>query len=303
MKKLYLLLLFPLSLFAQQWAPAGATWYYGVSVWTTAGYYKIEYVGDTTISSIQCKELKKTFYVQNLAFLTSDTAPIGTEYTYADSNKVYIFKRNQFYTLYDFSAKVGETWTVPEIKHYNSCDTVGVVRVDSIGSMNINNQNLRYICISLADTSQKWGWNAKIVERIGPINSYLFPVKFDYCGMQLDEIAEGGNFRCYSDNTPFAYSSNIVPICDFITAVKSIDKNSNQINIYPNPASNKFTIEMDNLKEPYTLEILNTMGQVVLNKQITNKIEQIDLSGQAAGVYFVKVQTGNNTVVKKIIKE
>jgi len=36
---------------------------------------------------------------------------------------------------------------------------------------------------------------------------------------------------------------------------------------------------------------------------ISNSVEQIDLSGQPAGVYFVKLQTGNNTVVKKIIKQ
>ena len=36
---------------------------------------------------------------------------------------------------------------------------------------------------------------------------------------------------------------------------------------------------------------------------MTISVEQADLSGQSAGVYFVKVQTANNTVVKKIIKQ
>ena len=79
--------------------------------------------------------------------------------------------------------------------------------------------------------------------------------------------------------------------------------NSSSINIYPIPVSNKFTIEIDNLKESYNLEIVNTTGQVVLNKKITNSIEQVDLSGQAAGVYFVKLQSLNNSVVRKIVKQ
>jgi len=74
------------------------------------------------------------------------------------------------------------------------------------------------------------------------------------------------------------------------------------IKIFPNPTNDKFTIQLGNKDVSYNLEILNTLGQVVLNKQITNPVEQIDISGEAAGVYFVKVQTNNNTVVKKIIK-
>jgi len=79
--------------------------------------------------------------------------------------------------------------------------------------------------------------------------------------------------------------------------------NDDKISIYPNPINDKFNIEIDNQKESCNLQIFNTIGQVILNKKIINTIEQIDLSGQAAGVYFVKVQTEKNTVVKKIIKD
>jgi len=78
--------------------------------------------------------------------------------------------------------------------------------------MNINGETLSYISVSPTPTS-KWGWQARIVEKIGPIYkyqtsskyNYLFPVKLDYCGMQLDELNEGGYFRCYSDHNGFTY--------------------------------------------------------------------------------------------------
>ena len=73
--------------------------------------------------------------------------------------------------------------------------------------------------------------------------------------------------------------------------------------IYPNPTSNKFIIEMDNQKDSYNLEIFNTIGQIILNKRIFNSFEQIDLSDQSAGIYFVKKQSAKNTMVKKIIKQ
>ena len=78
---------------------------------------------------------------------------------------------------------------------------------------------------------------------------------------------------------------------------------SDKIKVFPNPTNDKFTIAFDNSKENYKIEILNITGQVVFNKQLTNSVEQVDLYGQSAGVYFVKLQTKNNTVVKKIIKQ
>ena len=75
------------------------------------------------------------------------------------------------------------------------------------------------------------------------------------------------------------------------------------LKIYPNPTNDKFTIQIDDQNISYTLEIFNTTGQVVLNKKIVNSIEQFDLSGYSAGIYFVKIQSANNTIVKKIIKK
>ena len=78
---------------------------------------------------------------------------------------------------------------------------------------------------------------------------------------------------------------------------------NNDIKLYPNPVSDKLIIEFDNQNISYNLEIINTTGQVILNKKITNSVEQVDLSGQSAGVYFVKLQSENNTIVKKVIKQ
>lgn len=305
LKKLLFIFLFssPLIVVGQNWAPTGATWHYGFSVWMTNGYYKIENIGDTTITSIQCKKLRKTLYEYNFNNSAYDTIVTGTEFTYADSNKVYIFKHNQFYTLYNFSAQVGTTWTVPETRHYNGCDTVGTIRVDSIGTMTISGQNLRYICVSIADTAQKWGWKAKIVERIGPIKSfgnydYLFPVKFDYCGMVIDELTEGGQFRCYSDSS-FSYSSTIVPNCDYITTVNLFAKNLFQIKVYPNPSNGSFTTDYDqSIKEIWLTDLL---GNVILKHQ-TNYQTQLKIDNLSSGTYILTaINEEGRRVNKKII--
>ena len=96
-------------------------------------------------------------------------------------------------------------------------------------------------------------------------------------------------------------TSNIFDL-NFDGIKESLLKN---IQIYPNPMNDKFTVELDYnyQKESYNLEVLNTIGQVVVAKKLFNRIEQIDLKGQSAGVYFVKIQSANSTIVKKIIKQ
>jgi len=101
---------------------------------------------------------------------------------------------------------------------------------------------------------------------------------------------------CISD------ASNTIDVTSLVGINESIKTESN-IKIYPNPTSDKFTIEIDNQNISYNLEILNTLGQVILTKKIINPIEQIDLTGQPAGVYFVKLQSISNAIIKKIIKE
>ncbi len=106
-------------------------------------------------------------------------------------------------------------------------------------------------------------------------------------------ISYFGNFYRYEASFTSTFSNGI----------SNIQSNKNNILIYPNPTNDKFIIQIENQNVSYNLEILNTIGQVVLTKKIINSIEQVDLSGQVAGVYFVKLQSENSMIVRKIIKQ
>ncbi|HLG04377.1 MAG TPA: T9SS type A sorting domain-containing protein [Bacteroidia bacterium] len=305
--KIFLLLsaiLLPYFATGQNWSPPGATWFYGYSVWTDEGYYKIEYTGDTVISSITCKILRKTRYNHNLAFQTYNTTNAGTEYTYADNDKVYIYKHNQFYTLYDFSAPVGATWTVPEIQHYNACNTTGTIRVDSTGIMTINSMPLRYIDVSLADSSQTWGWHSRIVDLVGPViafgnYNYLFPVKFDACGMVMDELIEGGYLRCYSDSS-FAYSTNISPACDYLTSTGDAISDPFEINIFPNPSSGSFTVAYSGVTVR-EIRLTDITGKIIFQRN-TGNLSGLTLDNLSNGTYILAVtDIENRSINRKII--
>ena len=84
----------------------------------------------------------------------------------------------------------------------------------------------------------------------------------------------------------------------------SINENINKIkfNIYPNPFTNSFRIELNEVNNDTEITIVNMLGKEV-KQIITNQIEtEIDLSKYCSGIYFVKVKQGDVISTKKIIK-
>ncbi len=281
-----------------QWAPVGACWHYNFSAFAVEGYYKINCIGDTLINNINCRVLEKKMY-RWTALWGFDTLVVGREYTYSDQNKVYIYRFNTFYTLYDFSANIGDTIIIAGTNKYSTsgCDSIGAIRIDSTGTMNINGEILRYISVSPTPTS-KWGWYARIVEKIGPIYryqnnldyNYLFPIKLDYCGMQLDELSEGGYLRCYSEPNGFIYKQlGSAPDCDYIIGISEKDELKKEFIIYPNPATTQTTITFTQLTKESRLQIYNMLGQMVYEEKLPKSSNQtiINTSGFNSGLYKV----------------
>ncbi len=76
-----------------------------------------------------------------------------------------------------------------------------------------------------------------------------------------------------------------------------------QINIFPNPAADKITIENKMLNKETILTISNINGQELMRQQIIGKDTQVDISNLNSGVYFFKLITDKIVEVGKIIKE
>lgn len=83
----------------------------------------------------------------------------------------------------------------------------------------------------------------------------------------------------------------------------SIDSKTlnNNVNIYPNPTSDRlyFNITADISLDK--VEVYDTIGKRILTSQISNN--SVDISQLTSGVYFVKIYSGESQVTKKIIKK
>jgi len=84
-----------------------------------------------------------------------------------------------------------------------------------------------------------------------------------------------------------------IPVCQ--VGVTSIENSS--INIFPNPSTGIINVKG---AENSTIEVLNSLGQVVLTVNNASNMESVNLSAYNEGTYIVRVITNNNITVKKV---
>lgn len=108
--------------------------------------------------------------------------------------------------------------------------------------------------------------------------------------------------------TPFRTSINTTRSNLWISApVVVIEENSDDlIKIYPNPASENLTMEIPETSKLSSVELMNSLGQVVYrtnefskNKNVTK--HQIDVGNFAEGMYTLIVNSNSQRIVKKIV--
>ncbi len=128
-----------------------------------------------------------------------------------------------------------------------------------------------------------------------------------------DSIISGANLEYLKNGISGIYKvvvknefgcTNVSEIVNVI--LSGISENKTEINIktYPNPSNGKFMLEISSGKTVY-IEVINELGQI-LQKEFINECsirntKPIDLSSHKAGIYFIKVTSGTDTVEKKIL--
>ena len=73
--------------------------------------------------------------------------------------------------------------------------------------------------------------------------------------------------------------------------------------MYPNPAKNQITLSAKNEIELNSVEIYNTLGQLILVVANAENTTPIDVSALLSGTYFVKINTDKGVSSSKFIKE
>ena len=88
-------------------------------------------------------------------------------------------------------------------------------------------------------------------------------------------------------------------------ACTSIDETKLSVYVYPNPAKDMLNIAISGNAAQFEYVLLNYQGQKVYSKAIGqysgSGIEQVNLSGYAKGIYYLRVNTGSETRIHKVV--
>lgn len=79
------------------------------------------------------------------------------------------------------------------------------------------------------------------------------------------------------------------------------------ISIYPNPAQNKVFAALGNTNaKEVAIQLIDMNGKVIIGQtaKVTSQIVALDISSiSAAGIYFLKIDTGKETLIGKVFKD
>lgn len=127
--------------------------------------------------------------------------------------------------------------------------------------------------------------------------------------LDTDDLSDGDNvlvrFRLFSDESisGWGWAIDNLHIQDIVTAEEG--DILNQINVFPNPViGNEFIVDFGNFI-PKSVSISNALGQLLSETEIgKNKPEneiKIPTGNFPAGMYFVRLNSADRSIVKKII--
>ncbi|MBS1688698.1 MAG: T9SS type A sorting domain-containing protein [Bacteroidetes bacterium] len=110
------------------------------------------------------------------------------------------------------------------------------------------------------------------------------------------------HYRCIVKNMIGCADTSSAAILNVSTTGVNETKTEAEIEVYPNPATNNIRITLSESINKGYVQLLSVTGQVTSRKEISGNIINFDLRDLSAGVYFVQINNGSNSIFKKIIK-
>jgi len=89
---------------------------------------------------------------------------------------------------------------------------------------------------------------------------------------------------------------------DDLTASISSPYSQNEIRIWPNPANSYINIDLSGQNSCNEISVFDSKGSLVLKKTVSLNNVQLNISDFQQGLYFIRVNTGSNRLIKKLVK-
>jgi len=248
--------------------------------------------GDTTIFGSQTLTAAGTF------------SEVYTNADGCDSTKVMVLSMNQ--AASDSSAATicsGETYTLGA----QSLTTAGTYSevFQSAAANGCDSTQVLTLTVNSADTAVTQSGATLTAEAVGAVYQWIdcddnnAPIS-GKTNQNFTASANGNYAVIVTENNCTDTSS-----CYNVTGFGIVENSfGSDIKFYPNPTQNKVSIELDKAYSDLLITVTNLQGQELLTSSFNNKqIVDVEMDQLKAGVYFIKIDSDNNTAVIKIIKE
>ena len=108
-----------------------------------------------------------------------------------------------------------------------------------------------------------------------------------------------GDLDCTSAPANRHYYDNVFELHVYYSPT-GVEETEAQVKVYPNPTNGFVTVEAEGMTE---VSVYNTLGQCVLQKEITGNPTALDLQQVSEGLYLLRVKTENGIISKRIAVE
>lgn len=79
--------------------------------------------------------------------------------------------------------------------------------------------------------------------------------------------------------------------------------NSSDLNLFPNPVNNILYVNISDINNEYTFEMINISGNTVKSGNIKSELMNINIENLSSGYYILKINTGNKILTRSFIKQ
>lgn len=89
------------------------------------------------------------------------------------------------------------------------------------------------------------------------------------------------------------------------TGIASLSNLESSIEVFPNPSKNEFTVfdSRFSMGKKISLKLFDALGKEVLSEMMRSSRYQLHTSDLHSGIYFLKIESENGVVMKKLVKQ
>lgn len=271
---------------------------------------------------------------------SSDYANWASFYSMAYDSIKFYSPTTKVGTIFNYEHLSGQGintgWSIP---HWNALLDMDTSKIDIVGltlypffnSLNANSVSANYLDTLFAQIGNKplaitetgWpgdslygNWNASPQEQVDWVNK-LFSmtngrnievIDWLFLNYMMDNsnTPESLIFKSVAMRDSLGNDRPALPLwqsyCSTTPVNESLDK-PGQVQVFPNPAVNKFTLQLDNFQgEHYDLTICDLFGREVRRIEITSRETEITTENLPAGIYLYQLKNDfQNTGTGKLV--